>query len=158
MEVRKCKRSLWRMFGRYHYLSDSLNPTAQCVAVMWHAQPIAFCATIHFPHPKISNFKKCTRLVVLPDYQGAGIGRELLSIEAKRWSDKGNRYIITTSQKGMMHSLKKSAKWVCTQHSIIEPAGEKNTRPKLKEQMSTRRRTASFEYSSTQPLQSFGAK
>ena len=38
-----------------------------------------FFSIWHSPHPKVKNIKKVHRLVILPDYQGIGIGGILLN-------------------------------------------------------------------------------
>ena len=73
--------------------------------------PVAFLSAIHFPHPKTKNIKKVHRLVVLPDYQGIGLGSIILDYCGKYFSKKGFKFGITTSQPSLNFSLKKNKNW-----------------------------------------------
>jgi GNAT superfamily N-acetyltransferase len=100
------------LFAKYHYLNHSISPAAQCYLGLLNDKPVAFLAVIHFPHPKRKNLKKVHRLVVLPDYQGFGIGLNFLNFIADFYKNKNYAFGITTSQPALNHALKKSDKWV----------------------------------------------
>lgn len=70
---------------------------------------VAFIGVIHFPHPKNKKIKKVTRLVVLPDYQGIGLGVSFLNAIAEIY--KGYDFRITTSARNLIHALNKSKNW-----------------------------------------------
>ena len=70
---------------------------------------MAFIGVFHFPHPKNKKIKKVTRLVVLPDYQGIGLGVAFLNIVAEMYKDCDFR--ITTSAKNLIYALNKNKKW-----------------------------------------------
>ena len=50
---------------------------------------IGFCAVLHRPNKKILNLKGIHRLVILPDYQGIGIGTKFLNIVAEYYAQQG---------------------------------------------------------------------
>lgn len=77
-------------------------------------QLAAFISVLHFPHPKTRNIKKVHRLVVLPDYQGAGIGIRLLDEIGKIYLDNKQRFTIVTSAPSLMYALKRHKNWRCT--------------------------------------------
>ncbi|CAE7207459.1 Ctsb [Symbiodinium natans] len=64
----------WRRFARHHYLNSQLSPAATCAEAYWGDEPVAFVALL----PRASNSSRTEvrehRLVVLPDFQGLGIG------------------------------------------------------------------------------------
>jgi len=99
------------MFRKYHYLNHELNKGAHCYIATIGGKPVAFDSVIHFPHPKAKNIKHEHRLVVLPDYQGIGIGNKLSSIVAERYIDKGFRYICVTSTPALIYPRKKHPNW-----------------------------------------------
>jgi GNAT superfamily N-acetyltransferase len=72
-----------------------------------------FISVLHFPHPKVKNMKKVHRLVVLPDYQGLGIGGRMLNEIAKIYFNQKYRFSIVTSQPNLIYSLKKQKEWIC---------------------------------------------
>lgn len=72
----------------------------------------------HYPHPKVRNLKMCSRLVILPDYQGIGLGIKFLTIIAERYKKQGFVFHIVTSAKNMIIGLNKNPKWRFTSYSI----------------------------------------
>jgi len=62
---------------------------------------------------KKPNLKKVHRLVILPDYQGIGIGGRLLEFIAKKYTDDNFIFGITTSAPSLIFSLKRHIDWKC---------------------------------------------
>jgi GNAT superfamily N-acetyltransferase len=69
---------------------------------------------LHFPHPDVKNFKKGHRLVVLPDYQGLGIGHIFSTTIAETYLEKGFRFIITSSTKSLFKQRLADPRWIIT--------------------------------------------
>jgi GNAT superfamily N-acetyltransferase len=82
------------------------------------------------------------RTVVLPDYQGIGIGNVLSEFVAQSFLDEGKRYSSVTSHPAMIAHRSRSPKWIMTRKPSRVPANGKNG--KLKSSAS--RVTVSFEY------------
>lgn len=59
---------------------------------------------------------RVSRLVVLPDYQGCGIGRKFLDAVAQAYVDVGHRFTIVTSARNLSKSLASSSKWRMKRH------------------------------------------
>ena len=110
LEIRRCRRDLWQLFGRHHYLSGKLHPSSWCYAALWNGKAIGFCATI--PLFGMKGMRIVHRLVVLPDYQGLGAGMGLLCAVAKHES-KDRRFSIVTSHPAVIRSLAKHPAWRC---------------------------------------------
>lgn len=83
----------------------------QCLGLYDDKRIIGFIAVLHQPHPRHKNLKRVSRLVILPDYQGIGLGTKLLNFTAKYWNNKGMDLCIDTSAKNLIASLKKSPNW-----------------------------------------------
>ena len=66
---------------------------------------------LHQPHPINTKLKRVSRLVILPDYQGIGLGTKFLNFMAEYYIQKGYDFSIITTAKNLIHSLKKSDKW-----------------------------------------------
>jgi GNAT superfamily N-acetyltransferase len=75
-----------------------------------------FCSILHFPHPKVKNIKRVHRLVILPDYQGLGLGLLLLNSIGDILVKQGYRYHITTSSPALVFGLKKHNNWRCSNY------------------------------------------
>lgn len=100
------------MFRKYHYLNTDLNPSARCYLLTANDNIAGFMAILPFPHP-VRPYKKVHRLVILPDYQGLGLGIVFLNHIAALYKYP---FSITTSQPALIHALAKNNKWLCTLH------------------------------------------
>lgn len=101
------------MFAKHHYLSHSHNDAAKVYLATVNGEIAAFCSVLHFPHPKVKNLKRIHRLVVLPDYQGAGIGIRFLNEVAQMFRKEKQRVSIVTSSPALIFGLKKRSNWKC---------------------------------------------
>lgn len=110
IEVRRCDRSAWRAFAHHHYLSRDLHPGARCYLGTVLGEPVAFIATLS--NMGNAGFRRIHRLVVLPDYQGVGIGTRVLSAIAGHES-KTHHVTIRTSHCALIRSLERSPDWRC---------------------------------------------
>jgi len=109
LEVFRCQRKAWGLFKRHHYLSGELNPAAECYLAAWNDAPVAFVAVI--PHAGKANHRRVSRVVVLPDFQGVGIGGAVLDSVCQSYVGQGRVIGITTSHPAMLLHLKKSPTW-----------------------------------------------
>ena len=76
---------------------------------------------IHQPHPKNKKLKRVSRLVILPDYQGIGLGTKFLNTIAEMYSKKNYDFSIITSAKNLINVLKKSDKWLMYAYTKSKP-------------------------------------
>ena len=106
-------KSIWKMFAKHHYLNNSHNNAARVFIAIINNEIAGFLSVFHFPHPKVKNLKKVHRLVILPDYQGAGFGIKFLNEIGKYYKQENYRYNITTSAPSLINALKKSNDWSC---------------------------------------------
>jgi ABC-type lipoprotein export system ATPase subunit/predicted acetyltransferase len=134
-------KSIWKMFAKHHYLSHSHNNAANVFIATVNDEIAGFISILHFPHPKVKNMKKVHRLVILPDYQGAGIGLKLLNEIGKVYKHEQQRFNIMTSAPSLIFALKKSKQWDCVRYGRVSEA--KNGA--LEGTTSKNRITASFE-------------
>lgn len=107
------------MFSKYHYLSHNHNNAASVYLAIVNNVLVGFISILHFPHPKIKNMKKVHRLVILPEYQGIGIGVKLLNEIANIYKKQKFRLSITTSSPSLIHTLKKSFLWKCIRFNRV---------------------------------------
>jgi len=57
-------------------------------------------------------WKRGHRMVVLPDYQGIGIGTAFEEYTSQYYADKGWNINVTTTTPALIHSLARSKKWL----------------------------------------------
>jgi len=115
-------REAWPLFAKHHYLSASLAPAARTYLAMVDDQPVGLCAFL----PSIGNTgsRRVTRIVVLPDFQGVGIGSALLLHASRLVQQRGLKVTITTAHPGMISHLKASENWRVT--NVMRTGGAKS--------------------------------
>lgn len=145
-ELVRVSREAWAWFAPHHYLSRDLHRAARCFALLVDGKPAAFCATLHFPHPKEKRFERGHRLVTIPDYQGIGVARCINDVVASVVKAMGQRYVFSTSHPALVSMCARSDVWKLTNHGIQSKVSASTTTTGLAATTSTRRRTASFEY------------
>lgn len=136
-------KSIWGMFAKHHYLSHTHNNAAKVFIATINDEIAGFLSVLHFPHPKVKNIKKVHRLVILPDYQGAGFGIKFLEEIGKKYIKEKYRYNIVTSSPSLIYALKKSNKWITTRFGRTKSQSKGTTVGNM--QISKNRITASFE-------------
>lgn len=139
-------RELWKKFRRYHYLNTDLNISAKCFGLWYEGQAIGFCAVLHTPHPKSDKFKRVHRLVILPDYQGIGVGTKFVSLIAKFYTDQGFDFRITSSSKSVYSSLLKQNDWSLVHVGRYVPHHGNTKAKTMSNTNSCNRITRSFKY------------
>jgi GNAT superfamily N-acetyltransferase len=86
------------MFREYHYLNSSIGVAGiRCYVAKYQDKPVAFIAVIHTRMK--ANYFRVSRLVVLPDYQGIGVGKRLLNFIAELYTSQINLlfYLVTSN-------------------------------------------------------------
>lgn len=90
-----CKRSVWRLFKTHHYLSGDLSSACKswlATADFGHGEVVVgFVASLPFPSGTLENAWRAHRTVVLPDFQGLGIGPAISDGVAEIMVNGGNR-------------------------------------------------------------------
>lgn len=101
---------LWPLFSKYHYLNSNLLGGSEQYVTLYKGQPVAFCAVTHVVH-RVRGMKRIHRLVVLPDFQGIGLGFKLLNWVARRYVDRGHKMFIRTSNPSLIYAMEKHDSW-----------------------------------------------
>lgn len=109
LDIIRVGAQAWQLFGAHHYLNGSLHRSAVCFAAFWAGQPVAFSAWL--PQLTQRGGKREHRTVVLPDYQGAGIGHALSTRLAAHWRALGFRASSTTTHPAFMASRARDPCW-----------------------------------------------
>ena len=132
------------MFRQYHYLSGSLVPHARCYCAVYQDRPIAFIAVVHIRMR--ARYYRVSRLVVLPDYQGIGVGKRLLNLIAELYTSQTRIpfYILTSNPQIIRGNMKN---WKITRFGHASK-GRNDTRinSEIKSSLSRKRITVSLQY------------
>lgn len=114
IQIEQCHHSAWRIFKEHHYLTGEINKAARCFVAFVNGDPAAFCSVLPFPHPKLKGAWKEHRTVVLPDYQGVGLGNRLSETVGDLLLSEGKRFISTTGHPAMVGYRCNSHRWLMT--------------------------------------------
>lgn len=114
LEIREAAQRDYALFEPHHYLS--LPPmVASSHYVGWVGnEPVAHVA--FSTRPGLVEARAC-RLVVMPEWQGAGVGMRFLNALCDRWLTGQNRYglplrtLFHTSHPGLAAALRRDPKW-----------------------------------------------
>lgn len=97
-------------------------------------------------------WKRIHRLVVLPDYQGIGIGTKFITKIAEMYADDGYEINLTTTTPGLVKALRKNRHWRLTRYGRAKENYDrfeikyKHNGKHLRNTTSERRITYSFFY------------
>ena len=67
-------------------------------------------------------------MVILPDYQGIGLGTKLLDFIAKIYKNKNYDFSIITSAKNLINALRKSNNWCMSRYDIKRKVTSKSSK------------------------------
>ncbi len=101
VEIRRVRRDAWDHFKGHHYLTSNLLSSARCYIATWDDIPVGFASSSPFPHGSIKNGWREHRTVVLPEFQGLGIGVRLSDHIAAMHRAEGLRYFSRTQHPRM---------------------------------------------------------
>ena len=103
------------MFKRHHYLSGNLPMGCRFYAGVIGQDRVAFAAV--GPQMGYAGYRRFSRVVVLPDYQGIGVGGRFRDAVAQLEHQMPGvrRLSLVTSHPAMVRSLANSPRWRCCQ-------------------------------------------
>ena len=101
----------WRYFSKYHYLDTSMSRSVHCYVLLLGEKPIGFHAAIHSTNRDIHSYWRGHRTVILPEFQGMGIGTAFSDAIAEMYVSKGMRYFSKTAHPSFGEHREKSPLW-----------------------------------------------
>ncbi|AOF89270.1 GNAT family N-acetyltransferase [Sinorhizobium sp. RAC02] len=121
LEIRKTGWEWWRYFEPHHYLRVPRAIAARCYVGFVDGEPVAHVAMS--TRPGLKEARAC-RLVVMPDWQGAGIGLRFLNRVCASWRRGDNPYsrpmptLVNTSHPGLANALRRHPLWAQVSASL----------------------------------------
>ena len=117
LQIHRTTSDTWRLFKKHHYMTNELNKSSQCFVFTWNNQIVGFCFVLPLFGKGIVNAVRFHRIVVLPDFQGLGIGSAIVDNIAAIYKSIGKTMYIKTINPRLGFYLTKSDKWMLTPHS-----------------------------------------
>jgi len=119
-QVIPCSTQAWDIFKSHHYLSADINAGAYCWLMVNDKNNICgFASAIANPGQGLGNAWRGHRLVILPDYQGIGLGSKLSDTIGQMFLDKGSRYFSKTAHPKLGEHRNKSPLWKPTSTNLV---------------------------------------
>jgi ABC-type lipoprotein export system ATPase subunit len=131
IEIYRANWTAWKMFEPHHYLKLPPMACATNFVGCVGGEPVAHVAV--GTTVGIKSARLC-RLVVMPEWQGAGVGMRFLNCIAERHYRGLNRYrkrltgIIHTSHPGLAAALRRDARWVLESARLLGQKLDRHTR------------------------------
>lgn len=109
--------SYWPLFEPHHYLKMPLMPAAKCYVGAVDGEPVCHLA-VNGCHTGLGMEARACRLVVMPEWQGAGVGLRFLNHIAQRNLEGRGRFpgrrlntLFHTSHPGLAVALRRDPRW-----------------------------------------------
>jgi ABC-type ATPase involved in cell division len=139
LSVSRVTSKTWDIFKAHHYMTASVNQSCTFLLFEWNEKPIAIVAVISTPRNKNPNGKAISRVVVLPDYQGIGIGSKVCNFIGGIYKNQKCDLYIKTVNPALGEYFNKSDQWIGTSHNgkmrnDIHLANEKSYKNRLERQ------------------------
>lgn len=124
LSIFRCRYETWNLFKQHHYLTEDLNLASKSFVITWNDKPIAFIGVLPFPNGSFKNAFRITRLVILPDFQGLGIGLKILNYISSLYLTDNKTMYIRTSNPALYLGLQKNNDWFECGNSGKDRKGE----------------------------------
>lgn len=118
IELLPCRPDAWEVFREHHYLDGKLNRSSRCWLAFWDGVMVGFAAMLAFPSGNWKNGWRGHRTVVLPDFQGLGIGTRISDAMGEIVLAEGGRYFSKTSNHRMGAYRNASPQWRATSKNM----------------------------------------
>lgn len=114
LQVSRVEAETWDFFKKHHYLTDQVNKGAKFLLFEWENKPISIVAILNTPRKGIPNGMAISRIVVLPDYQGLGLGSRLSNFIGAIFKNENKKMYIKTVNPALGEYFNKSNLWRAT--------------------------------------------
>jgi len=121
LEIWQTDSRYWPVFEPHHYLKLPLMIAASYYVGTVESELV--CHLSVSTRPGLKEARAC-RLVVMPEWQGAGVGTRFLDAVCQMWLEGRNRYgkpmpsLFHTSHPGLCAALRRSRRWVQVSASL----------------------------------------
>ena len=111
LQVFRTTSDTWERFKKYHYMTQDLNKACMCFCFTWNNKLVAFNSVLPLPSGTMKNAYREHRLVVLPDFQGLGLGIKISEFTGGVLKTLGKSYYTKTVNPALGEYREKSPNW-----------------------------------------------
>ena len=123
LTIRSTGPHYWDMFKKYHYLDTNMSRSGHYYVGLIGDKPVAFHAVLHSTNRDIHSYWRGHRTVVLPEFQGMGIGTAFSDAIAEFYVSQGLRYFSKTAHPSFGEHRQKSPLWRATSTNLKSRLG-----------------------------------
>lgn len=134
LSIFRCRYEAWDIFKQHHYLTQDLNKAAKCFLILFNDKPVGFMGILPMPSGTIQNAYRVSRLVVLPDFQGLGIGIKILNFFGSMYKKDNKTLYIKTSNPSLFKGMTKNKNYWKTISGVNNIENIKKSNQKIIEQ------------------------
>ena len=114
LQVSRVEADAWNIFKKHHYLTEINNKAYAHYLFIWNNKPIGIIIVSPLPSGYIKNAFRGSRTVVLPDYQGMGIGSKISEIIGGIYRSNNCKYYTKTVNPALGEYRNKNENWRAT--------------------------------------------
>ncbi len=96
LQVSRVEYDTWNFFKKHHYLTENLSKSFNLLLFEWNEKPIGIVVYKSQPTGAVPNGYGLSRTVVLPDFQGMGIGSKISEFVSGILINEGKRVFTKT--------------------------------------------------------------
>ena len=111
LQVSRVESETWDFFKKHHYLTEDVNKSCKFLLFEWNNKPIGIVAIINQPRKGCSNGFAISRIVILPDFQGMGLGVKLSEFCGGLIKNQNGLCFIKTVNPALGEYFNKSKLW-----------------------------------------------
>lgn len=126
LELLPCSTEAWSLFGDHHYLDGNINKGSRCWIVTWNNRPVGFLSSLAMPSGTLNKAWRGHRTVVLPEFQGLGIGARMTEALGELHLREGKRFFTKTAHPRLGEYRNASNLWVPTSKNGISRSDYKH--------------------------------
>lgn len=130
LQIFRCRYETWNLFKTHHYLTEDLNKACKNFIILYNDKPVCFVGILPMPSGTIKDAYRISRIVVLPDFQGLGIGMKILNLFGSMYkTDNKNLYIKTSNPSLFIGMSRNKDNWkLISSQDDIEKVKKENQR------------------------------
>ena len=114
LQVSRVEAETWNFFKKHHYLTEEVNKSCKFLLFEWNNRPIGIVALINQPRNNCPNGFAISRIVILPDFQGMGMGVKISEYSGGIIRNENGLCFIKTVNPALGEYFNKSKNWRAT--------------------------------------------
>ena len=128
LSIFRCRYEAWNIFKQHHYLTEDLQKSAEMFLLELNGQYIGFFGILPFPGVGDAKTRRLSRMVILPDFQGLGIGTKVFNYLCSLYKAEGHQMYVRTVSPGLGKFMEKNDNWTATSSNGKIPGADSSGR------------------------------